>query len=350
MSALAEYAYLNCRVSIRAEGLLSSQRLSELATLPAGPLAEMLRDGGYPEMADSLPQTTRELEQALISDYIDDIIILMRPLKGAALDFLNHWKHRYEIINLKRCIRHQLQGLPPAELRESLVDMGPSGNLPIDDLVRADSAEEVLRRLEGTAYGSMARRARQVYEERHSLFDLEAVLDSHYYRGLFDRFDALPDSDKEPLAALLGALADQLNLVWLLRYRFVFKLAPPHAYLLLVPPGRALRRAQLLTLVQLEKLSDVLNVLPESLKESIGDVTSIVAVEKAMDKRTQREAHRVLRKTSFNLARALAYLVLRERQILKVHVALKGRMLDLDATTISVAARLPDDFIREAAD
>ncbi len=349
MSAIAEYAYLNCRVSIRAEGLLPSPRLSELGTLPSGQVADILREAGFFEIADEPPQTTRDLEQALIRDYLDDISVLMRPLKGAARAFLNHWKHRYEIINLKRCIRHQIEGLPPAELRQNLIDMGTASQLPVDELARAENAEEALRRLEGTPYAPMARRARDTYEERHSLFDLEAVLDTHYYRGLFDRLDDLAETDRRPLEPLLGTFADQLNLVWLLRYRFVFGLAPPHAYLLLPPPGRVLKRAQLLSLVQLDKLADVIKALPESLQPVVGAATSIVQVEKSMDKRTQREAHRVLRKTSFNLARPLAYLILRERLILKVHVALKGRLLDLDEETIAIAGSLPDSFLDVAA-
>ncbi|MDJ0700107.1 MAG: V-type ATPase subunit [Woeseiaceae bacterium] len=349
MSAIADYAYLNCRVSIRAEGLLPSSRLAELHTLPSGQVTDILREAGFFEVADDPPQTTRELEQALIRDYLDDIGVLLRPLKGAARAFLSHWMHRYEIINLKRCIRHHMQGLPPADLRENLIDMGPTRQLPIDELVQAENAEEALRKLEGSAYAAMARRARDTYEERHNLFDLEAVLDSNYYRGLFDCYDDLPDSDRRSLATLLGTLADQLNLVWLLRYRFVFGLAPPHAYLLLVPPGLVLKRAHLLSLVQMEKLGDVLKALPESLQPIVGSATSIVQVEKAMDKRTQREAYRVLKKTSFNLARPLAYLVLRERQILKVHVALKGRLLKLEDATVVIAATLPDSFLEVAA-
>lgn len=345
MTATSEYAYLNCRVSIRAEGLLTPERLAQLATGPVSGLADTLREAGFFQLADDLPSTPRSLEQAIIADYIDDITVLMRPLKGPGRAFLAHWKHRYEIVNLKRCIRHHLSGLPPADLRENLIDIGPSGELPIDDLLRAEDAEEVLRRLEGTAYADMARHARSVYEERHNLFDLEAVLDSQYYRGLVDRYKALSERDQRALASLLGAVLDQVNLVWLLRYRHVFGLAPPHAYLLLVPPGTYLKKGLLLDLVQSDSVHDVLQSLPPPLQERMAGAVSIVEVEKRMDRRTQRIAHKVLRHTSFNLARALAYLVLRERQILKVHVALKGRALNLDEESIRIAASLPESFL-----
>ena len=243
MTAIADYAYLHCRVSMRAEGLLSGKRMAEMAAGPDSHLAEILRDAQFLRLAENLPETSRELEQAVIDDYLEDIAVLIRPLKGAARAFLNHWKHRYEIINLKRCIRHQVSGLPPADLRANLIDMGQLEELPLDELLRAENAEEVLRRLEGTPYAEMARHARAVYEERHSLFDLEAVLDSQYYRGLVDRYKRLPEYDRKPLSTLLGPLADQVNLVWLLRYRFVFGLAPPHAYLLLIPSGKALKHS-----------------------------------------------------------------------------------------------------------
>ena len=349
MSAVTDYAYLHCRVSIRAEGLLAPERLEELATQPDSQLAATLRDAGFFELAEDLPLTPHALEEAIVADYLDDIAVLMRPLKGPARAFLSHWQHRFEIVNLKRCIRHHLAGLPPADLKKNLIDVGAISELPIDDLLRAEDAEEVLRRLEGTMYANMARHARRVYQERHTLFDLEAVLDRQYYRGLFGRYGTLDDSDRQPLRGLLGTMADQINLVWLLRYRFAFGLDPAHAFLLLIPSGQYLKPPTLLQLVQRESFTDALQALPSPIAERVGNANSIVAVDKAMDRHTQRVAFRVLRRTSFNLARAFAYLVLRERQILKVHVALKGRALGLDRESLHIAARLPDDFIATAA-
>jgi V/A-type H+/Na+-transporting ATPase subunit C len=345
MSGLTAYAYLDTRVSIRAEGLLAPARLAELATRPDAELAEILREAGYVEMAENQPATPRDLEQRILDDYIDDITVLIRPLKDAARDFLSYWKHRYEIINLKRCIRHHLLGLPPAALRDQLVELGPTSELPVDELTRAEDVEELLRRLEGTAYGDMVRQARRVYEERHTLFDLEAALDRQYYSGLVARFEQLPERDRQPLAELVGALADQLNLTWLLRYRFAFGLEPAHVYLLLITPGRFLGKTQLLELVQKDGLEAVLAALPAPFSELLAGLGSIVAVEKAMDLRTQRIARRMLAYTRFTLARAFAYLVLRERQILKIHVALKGRQLGLDQQTIRIASGLPEDFL-----
>ena len=349
MSGLTAYAYLDTRVSIRAEGLLTSARLAELVTRPDSEISEILHEAGFSEMAENLPATPRELEQRILDDYIDDITVLIRPLKGVAREFLAYWKHRYEIVNLKRCIRHHLLGLPPSELRDKLVDLGPMSELPVDELTRAEDVDELLRRLEGTAYGDMVRQARGVYEERHTLFDLEATLDRQYYSGLVARFEDLPDRDHLPLAELVGALTDQLNLAWLLRYRFALGLAPAHVYLLLISPGRYLGKAQLLELVQKEGLDGVLASLPAPLHDLLEGLDSIVSVEKAMDLRTQRIARRILLHTRFTLARALAYLVLRERLILKVHVALKGRQLGLDEQSIHIASRLPEEFIAAAA-
>jgi V/A-type H+-transporting ATPase subunit C len=92
----------------------------------------------------------------------------------------------------------------------------------------------------------------------------------------------------------------------------------------------------------------VFRSLPPPLDAEFGDVNSIIEIEKALNKRTHRVAEHVLQRTAFNLARALAYLILRERQILKVHVALKGRVMGLDEESINMAARLPDDFLQQA--
>jgi V/A-type H+-transporting ATPase subunit C len=240
-------------------------------------------------------------------------------------------------------------GLPPAELKDNLIDIDPFAELPTDELLRAENAEEVLRRLEHTTYADMARHARSVYAEHHDLFDLEAALDRQYYMGLFDRFDALAERDRQPLAELIGAIADQMNLTWLLRYRFAFDLAPPHAYLLLIPRGQFLKSSHLLQLVQMESVGDVLHALPAPLNERLAKAASIIEVEKNMVRHTLHVAHRILRHTSFNFARALAYLVLRERQLFEVQIALKGRMLSLNEESIRIAASLPDAFLRRAA-
>ena len=108
------------------------------------------------------------------------------------------------------------------------------------------------------------------------------------------------------------AFIDQMNLVWLLRYRHVYGMEPAHAYYLLVPAGQHLGSKVLLSLVQLGSVEEVVQQLPAPLGRLMAGVTSVPEVEAVMRRETARVARRVLDYTTFNLARPCAYLLLRE--------------------------------------
>jgi V/A-type H+-transporting ATPase subunit C len=184
----------------------------------------------------------------------------------------------------------------------------------------------------------MARLARAMYEEKRELFGLEAAFDRQYFAGLVKRVKSQQQNDQMHLRAMIGSLIDQLNLVWLLRYRFVYHLAPSHTYLLLVPSGRHLGSHQLLELVQQDTLAQAIKKLPGPLNQLLGDITTINAVEVTMEQELLKQANMLLERSTFNLGRAFAYMLLREKQLLQIHVALKGKYLRLDNDLIFAAS------------
>ena len=337
MTAVARYAYLHGRVSALAERLVPPWEMDQLAEQTGEQLAASFQTAGLSEFKPADLPGPQVLEQALMSVLVREAIVLIRPLTGAPRDLLTHWMRRFELINLKTIIRAKVTGDAAETTRAELADLGPLSALPVEELIHTEDVAELLRRLERTAYADMARQARALYEDQHDIFTMEAALDRQFYAGLAKRANGLSSDDQIYLRPLVGGLIDQINLVWLVRYRFTFGLSPPHAYYLLVPAGHHLNSRQLLELVQQESFSQVVQALPEPLKDLLAEATTISGMDAILDRETARAAWFVLRQTTFNVGRALAYLLLREKQLLRFHVAVRGQQLQLEPEVIRAA-------------
>ena len=103
---------------------------------------------------------------------------------------------------------------------------------------------------------------------------------------------------------------------------------------LLIPAGFHVSAERLRDLAQLSAVADVLTQIPTPLQRVVAGLTSTLAVDRALERETWRVATLTLRRTAFNLARALAYLILRERDINLVYAVLQGKRLRLDSALI----------------
>ena len=343
MSAAADYAYLHGRVSLLAEGLISQDQLLALLDCTVDEEPKILHAASLPQLDPSVISDANLLEQGLITDLVEDFITLGRALTGTARDLLVYWARRFELSNLKAIIRGKMAQESLDTIHSRLIDIGPFASLPVEKLARTEDVAELLRVVETTPYADIARQARRVYEKQQQLFALDAAIDRRYFVGLTKRAKTAGTGDSEPLRALIGSIIDRTNLSWLLRYRFAYELAPAEAYYLLIPAGYLLDSHMLLKLAQLNDIPEVISQLPPALASRLDGATTVIEVDREMERASDRVASSVLRRTAFNLARAFAYLVLRERDLLRCHAVLKGKRLKIDPDTIRQASGLDDN-------
>lgn len=339
MSAAAQFAYLHARVSVLSERLLAPQTLFDLIQASPDEERATLNAAGLAGLVGDVANNSQVLEQRLVSALIRDAEILSHALTGIARDLLIYWIRRFDLANLKVIIRGKLSNLPNDQIRLRLLDVGRFGTLPVEELLSTDDLAELLRHLEATPYADIARQARRVYEEHQPVFALDAAIDRRYFSGLIQRAKSVGEGGGEPLRALVGSVIDRLNVSWLLRYRFAYQLSSTESYYLLIPAGFHVSAERLRDLAQLSAVADVLTQIPTPLQRVVAGLTSTLAVDRALERETWRVATLTLRRTAFNLARALAYLILRERDINLVYAVLQGKRLRLDPALIRVEAQ-----------
>lgn len=346
MNSLARYAYLRTRVSLMAGRLLPQDRLDALIQETAGDSESIQQAARRLGLDPADPATTGStLEQRLVSAFLNDFVILVRPLHGAARDLLLYWARRVELSNLKAIITGKLAGQPAPAIRRELLDMGPFSALPVEDLLRSEDMAELLRRLDTTPYSDIARQARRVFEEQHDAFALDAAIDRRYFAGLFRRARALREAGAAEIRHLVGTLVDRTNLVWLLRYRYAYNLGPAQSYYLLIPDTYRLSGSQLMALAQLPSLEQVIARLPEPYGPWLRGAANSFDVVRILDAETWRFAETQVRRNAPGLAAAFAYLLLRERDLRQMRAIVKGKRLQFDAELIRAATGIAEPAV-----
>lgn len=348
-------AYLNTRVSLYSGRLWHAEDYdvllrasdAEIAdTLAERGLVQLAAGFGVPEHAAAPPNDPLSLEQRIIAQTLDETRVLIRPLNGAARNFLIYWTARFEVTNLKTLLRGKMTGERPAALLSRLTPMGSFGRLDSQELAHAEDVGELLRRLEAGPYAAIVRQARRAFEQSHDPFHLDAALDRAYYEGLAQRALALESCAGPGFRGLMGNLIDRINLVWLLRYRFNYNLPPAQVYFLLVGSHYSLTGARLRELAALGSPEAVLAELPREWRTRLAAAPDIPAVFATMDRIAAEHAAKVLRTDAPAISRAFAYLILRERDLRAVRAVLRGRHLGLPAADIRIALhRAPQEVM-----
>ena len=329
--------YLNARISSFVARMIGPATLERLIT-EAQPEYDLLTGlEGLDELMARRETTTAPLEQTLTSSLLGETQILIRAMGPAERRFMRFAMHWYELANLKALIRGKLEGLSDTAIREHLLDTTPFNTLPIDELLRTDDPAEMLRLLEHTTYSDIAIQARRVYEEKRDPFSLEAAMDRRYFVGLHHRAHGVERRQRIPLASLVGCLVDRFNLMWLVRYRFTYGISPAETFYLLIPLGRHLSSTFLAELARLNSVNEVLEALPPNLKEGFSGVQSLTDMENRMEQRTRDTMAGALARYEFPMARAFAYVVLRDMELRHLLAIIKGRRLGFSPELMELA-------------
>ncbi|BBI99454.1 hypothetical protein FGKAn22_11470 [Ferrigenium kumadai] len=343
----AQYAYLHTRVSLYAGQLLDFDRLNAMIDRP---LDESNQAPDALSSDISASQYAGDLDQNNVTILLKELAVLIRPLSGAPRDLLGYWAHRFELSNLKTIIRGKMANQSQQAIEEQLMDMGAFTSLPIAELLQSDTTAELLRRLEQTPYAEIARQARHLLEHGEVLFALDAALDRRYFAGLAHLGNEIGSASGQLLRAIIGSVIDRVNLVWLLRYRYAYNLPPSQAYYLLIPASQRLTAQQLQQLAQCATFEEVISSLPPPFDKLLAGSRNTTEVTLKLERETWRIAGNALNHSSFNVARALAYMVLRERDLRRLRAIVRGRSMRMDATMIREALGLADTDGKQTAE
>jgi V/A-type H+-transporting ATPase subunit C len=218
--------------------------------------------------------------------------------------------------NLKTLLKGKALALPEDQVRAELIELDPRYQLPTELLLRATSFDAALDLLEATPLRHWIRGARRFYERDPTLFGLDAALDRLYYPELWQQMQRLDAADRSSVRELIDLELDQVNLLWLLRYRLNYRLSPAETYYLLVPVTGHIPSEQLKQMVREETLDGVAHhARVEWARRLLRSCRAIWQVEAAFWRHRVRRARQVFRTAAFTLGEALALLVIKVAEV-----------------------------------
>jgi len=342
MSSYRSQPFLNTRVSIMATQLFSPGLIERLLDRKPQELGEKFGLSPLLDEKLSARAKNRAIEQALVDTLLSELTALVRPMSPAQRSLIVHWGRKFALFNLKAVIRGKIFKLDNREIQENLYQLPPIVRLPHKQLFGAESVPELLRTLEDGPYSLIARQAREVYEQKREPFALEAAIDQLHYTDLARLVRELPDEDQRAMTRVVGDLLDQTALLWLLRFRFAYRMSPSETFYQLVPSLRLMHRDRLLALVNLDSVDQILAEIPEPLRESLAGASNLIEIQKRLVRCRARAARHTLRHSPSGAARALAYLMLREMDLRLLFALIQGRLLDLPEDVVTIAVDVSD--------
>ena len=346
MSALRSQAYLKTRVGVFSGRLLSPQDIEAYKAMPLSQLGEIFDLRPILEETLDTRLKSRLVEQALLHRMMSELAVLLRPLGGRARDLLLYWPRKFELFNLKTLIRGKLNDLGLEEIRDNLHDLPDNIRLPHEALLQAENVLEMLRKLEQGPYALIARQARHVYEAQNEGFSLDAAIDRLYYTGMLQQINMIDNSDKRGLQKLIGLMIDRQNILWLMRYRLVYRFSPSEAYYLLIPTGGRIQRTSLMELANLDGFEAIIEHLPNPFLGFLKSAGNITQVRQRLDRYVSLELQKLMHYSPDAVVSALCYLIARDMDLMRVYALIQGKLLGMERGMLDEA--IPGDSLSES--
>jgi len=345
MFKFAHYAYLQTLVAIFSKRLRLHDKAS-FSSLIHQPLQEILPALKDHKLEPVLKQLTQSHFKSLPAGNMDSLFLnillneaqsIIRSLLGTERDFFIYWIRRFELQNIKTILRGKSLQRSKQQIQAELTPFNHFSILPIGSLLSADNIQDILTQLEQTPFASIARYGSKNFEQKRDVFTIETAINHQYFSGLMNQLKYLNNEEQLLLQPLLGRIIDQTNLIWLLRYRISYHLSASHTYFLLISGGLYLNAKILAQLSQITKLEQIYQWLPNEINTLIKDSESLHQIELLLEKEMIQFAGNLLNSKPFSLTHAFAYLLLREKQLYRLHALFKGKLLGLSDNEIAFA-------------
>ncbi|MBN2335666.1 V-type ATPase subunit [Candidatus Bathyarchaeota archaeon] len=213
--------YVVLRTHARIADLLDKDQMTELAeAIDITDFLERLKETPYGEVEVEMDnKLALSLEKVFIQKFIERIesIVAITPTKMG--EFLRaYFDLRFEVLNLKRILRGKFTESTEEQIRESLIPITPYLVESYDRLIEAESLEECVKLLEGTAYSGLIEKL-DLCKEYDALWPLELALNYIYASTTLSLGKDLPRKNQLIVDSLAKFETDVENILIALKRR-----------------------------------------------------------------------------------------------------------------------------------
>jgi vacuolar-type H+-ATPase subunit C/Vma6 len=257
-------------------------------------------------------------------------------LRGKPLQVSRTLLARWELDNLEFALR--LWHSKDTRLQSYLTFPSFVNDIPVYDIVEAETLEEIALILRNTPYFEPVSQSVKVYRERRSVFFVEIALERDYYAGLLDAVGELGGKDASEARRIVSAEVDLVNLSWLARLVEYYEVEPAAFRTYMIPGPSEISRRLAEPGVTLESLKSLRSsLLGDRLARGVeGDtqLDTIAMLEAIVSEVAVDAASRALAGYPFSIGCIFAFYLLKRIELKNLNTVFGGIALGMSDNEI----------------
>jgi len=243
---------------------------------------------------------------------------------------------RWDMDNLEFALR--LWHGKDTELQKFLTYPSFVSDIPVYDIVEAETLEEIGLLIRATPYVEPVTSSLKAYRESKSIFFVEIAMEKDYYRRLLDAAAQLGGGDAKLAKKIIGAEIDLVNLAWLSRLLDYYKMDPGVLYKHVIPGPSLISRALAdpgLTVDKLKHLSSqaLAGKAVKDVEARVGP-DSVALFETLVGETVVEIARSTLSGYPFSIGCVFAFYILKRAELRNLKTAFAGKWLGADESEI----------------
>lgn len=337
MGAVGTYGYLNAKIRALRSELLSNDVYRSL--LSAEHLQDLLDALSHTHLAPLVAKfglyEPEALERELFYEEIHRLKKIGKYATGPPGELLSVLLERYEIEKLKQLLRLWMQ---PRDDEKSAIRQMIIYDYSVDDVLRADTIEDVVHSLEETPYADLLQKAIPDFKAGKSVFPLELTLEKYVFGRLLKTGNMLSKQDAGIFRRMVGLEIDIKNLDWINRFKKYYELNAPEIDTMLIAGGYRLGEKEIRGYLAGENLAAVIIELSQGHSVQIpgaveGDIP-FESLEFFYDLLLFEEAKRAFMAFPFSIGAVLGYFYLIRIEMRNLKILLEGKHYELPSEEI----------------
>jgi len=340
-SEASNYEYVTARVRSRRAALFDDDDYRKLVRMGQGEIARFMEETEYETEMNALGARHSGIdlvEYALNRNLAKHFEDLLRWADGQLYVDIARYLRKFDAWNVKTIVRGRYSGATREEIESDLIRAGELSERRLEELLQAESVEEVVERLDGTIFGDPTADAMSDYEQSGLLVPLENAVDRAFYATLLGDLPTEADGARGLFVQFLTAEIDFRNLRNALRLARSGADLDPTEYF--IEGGRLFDEAEVRQLVaNPDQLVEHVRASPygddlETALDAIDEAESLIEFEHALEVAQLEYARTLSNRYPLSVCPVFAYVLAKEREVDNVRAIARGREAGLSPEEI----------------
>lgn len=316
-----EYAPVYAKVRCWKKHILKAESLEDFARMDLAQTLDAIR-ARVSKVSFNSETSIRDIEGLLRQETYSYLQSGLHYLSGGARRFVQEWCRFYEIENLKFIVRSVFN----QKKVEYLYDLSPKSKIRMELVKDIRSLDELQDFLSGTEYYRLAVDSFPRVKDEGKTFFFEMNLDNYFAQSLKKKVASLPPLERKGAKDILAYFLEVNRLLWIYRARFNYGMSASETISIIPKVYEFLREKQYEELLHTDSATGFISALKQF--HFIDDEKAAAEnLERELNRKMLRKAHRGFTGVPFKLAGLLAFAVFHSVNARNLVTLLEGRRL-----------------------